>query len=47
MSEVDEMKKRIDDHRRAWLAAEKRLTLAIAEVDQTRKEKRDKSSRPK
>jgi len=47
MKEVDEMKKRIADHRRARIAAEKLLILAIEQVDQTRKEKRDISNRPK
>jgi len=47
MSEVDDMKKRIEDHRRARIAADKRITLGIEQVDRTRKEKRDISNRPK
>jgi len=47
MSEVDNMKKVIAEQRQHRDETEKRITLAIETVDRTRKEKRDKSSRPK
>ena len=40
------MKKVIAEQRRLRTEAEKRITLAIEQVDQTRKEKRDISNRP-
>ena len=46
MSEVDEMKKVIAEQRQQNDEAEKSITLARETVDRTRKEKRDKSSRP-
>ncbi len=47
MTEVDEMKKVIAEQRQQRDEAEKRITLAIEQVDHTRKEKRDISNRPK
>lgn len=46
MNEVDEMKKVIAEQRDTIEDAMKKVTLAIEQVDQTRKEKRDKSNRP-
>ncbi len=46
MSEVDEIKKVVTDHRITVEDAIKKVTLAIETVDRTRKEKRDKSNRP-
>ena len=46
MSEVDEIKKAVAEQRRQRIEADKQITLAIELVDRTRKEKRDKWSRP-
>ncbi len=45
MSEVTDMKKAIAEQRQQREEADKRITEAIAKVDQTRKAKRDESSR--
>ena len=47
MSEVDELKMVIANQRRQMKKDGERITLAITEIDRIRKEKRDKSSRPK
>ena len=46
MSEVDNIKKLIAEQRKRREDAEQRITSAIELVDRTRKEKRDKWSRP-
>ena len=46
MSEVDEMIRLITAQRKLREDVDKAVTLAIADVDRTRKEKRDKSNRP-
>ena len=47
MSEVDELKMVIAVQRKQMKEADDRIILAIEQVDQIRKEKRDKSNRPK
>ena len=47
MSEVDELKMVIAKQRKQRKEADHRITLAIDEIDRIRKEKRDKSNRPK
>ena len=44
MSEVSDMKKAIAEQRKQREGANKRITEAIAKVDQTRKAKRDESN---
>ena len=46
MSEVDEIKKLVNDHREQRDEAQKRINLAIETVDRDRKAKRDELSRP-
>ncbi len=47
MKEVEDLKRVIAEQRRQMQKAADRITLAIEQIDRTRKEKRDISNRPK